>query len=95
MDINNILDQFADDVVEIDIWNKKIEGTLDFSRFSKLIKLNCRYNKITNLDNLPNSLIELSCYNNQIISLDNLSDLDDTVKDYNQLMEKYNNSLKN
>ncbi len=48
----DILDQFADDVTEIDISNKSIKGTLDFTRFSKLIKLNCYYNKITNLDNL-------------------------------------------
>ena len=119
MDINNILDQFADDVVEIDIWNKKIEGILDFSRFSKLIKLNCCNNQITSLDNLPNSLIELHCGWNQIISLDNLTNsliklnctfnkitsldnlpnsltklyCDNTVKDYDELMKKYNKLL--
>ncbi len=58
MDINNILDQFADDVTEINITTKNIKGTLDFARFTKLIKLNCSCNKITSLINLPNSLLQ-------------------------------------
>ena len=32
----------------------------------------CNKNKITNLDNLPNSLTELYCDYNQITNLDNL-----------------------
>jgi Leucine-rich repeat (LRR) protein len=72
MNINNILDEFADGVTEINISNKNIKGTLDFTRFSKLIKLNCDDNLITSLYNLPNSLIELCCSYNQITSLDNL-----------------------
>ncbi len=50
--MNNILDQFADDVTEIYITNKKIVGILDFKRFTKLIELNCSGNNITNLNNL-------------------------------------------
>jgi len=82
----NILNQFADDVTEIDISSKNIEGILDFKRFTKLTKLNCCNNKITSLDNLrskgteafssekdiPNSLIELKCGYNKITSLDNI-----------------------
>ena len=68
----NILDQFADIVTEIYISHKQIGGSLDFKRFTKLTKLNCCYNKITSLDNLPNSLIELNCYYNEITSLNNL-----------------------
>jgi Leucine-rich repeat (LRR) protein len=68
----DILDQFADDVTEIDISYKQIEGTLDFKRFTKLQKLNCTKNKITSLNNLPNSLIELYCNSNKITSLNNL-----------------------
>ena len=68
----DILDQFTDDVTEIDISNKNIFGILDFKRFTKLIELNCEYNQITGLDNLPNSLIELCCYDNKITNLDNL-----------------------
>ncbi len=70
--MNNILDEFADDVTVIIIRHKQIEGLLDFKRFTKLTKLNCCYNKITSLDNLPNSLTILYCGNNQITSLENL-----------------------
>ncbi len=73
----NILNQFADDVTEIDIFRKNIKGTLDFKRFTKLKKLNCYSNEITSLNNLPNSLIELNCCNNKITN-------------YDKLMEKYN-----
>jgi hypothetical protein len=48
----NILDEFADDVTEINISHKNIKGPLDFKRFTKLIKLDCNCNKITSLDNL-------------------------------------------
>ncbi len=91
----NILDQFADDVTEININNKKIKGSLDFSKFTKLTKLDCSVNNITSLDNLPNSLIELFCGDNKIISLDKLPNsltklyCDYTVNDYNKLMKKY------
>ena len=138
MDINNILDQFADDVTEINISKKTIEGSLDFKRFTKLIKLDCYSNKITSLDNLvfgitkgtetfskekgiPKSLIELNCSGNKITSLDNLVSgitklfcidnqitsldnlpnslielkCDDTIKDYDKLMKKYNKLIKN
>ena len=69
----NILDEFTDDIIEIDISNKNIEGILDFTRFTKLY---CQYNKITSLNNLPNSVIDLKC--------------DYTIKDYDKLMKKYN-----
>ncbi len=46
----NILDQFADNVTEIYISYKQIEGPLDFKRFTKLTKLYCNNNKITSLD---------------------------------------------
>ncbi len=141
MDINNILNQFADDVTEIDISYKSIEGTLNFTRFTKLVKLKCNNSQITSLDNIPHSLIELDCsinkiisldnlpnsltrlycYNNKITSLDNLPDslivlqccynkitsldklpnsltrlyCDNTVKNYNELMIKYNKKIIN
>ncbi len=68
----DILDQFADDVTEINISYKNIEGILDFKRFTKLTKLVCNYNEITSLNNLSNSLITLNCSCNKIVSLDNL-----------------------
>ncbi len=73
--MNNILDQFADDVTEINICNKKIIGILDFKRFTKLIELYCYNNEITSLNNLPNSLKKLYCQYNKITSLDNLPNL--------------------
>ena len=48
----NILDEFADDVTKINISHKNIKGPLDFKRFTKLTKLDCKYNQITRLDNL-------------------------------------------
>ena len=44
----------------------------DIDKFTNLKTLNCGYNQITSLDNLPPNLKELYCYNNQITSLDNL-----------------------
>ncbi len=97
MNINNILDQFADDVTEINIYKKNIDGSLDFARFTKLTKLNCNNNKITSLKNLPNSLIKLDCSINNITSLDNLPNsltelncFGNTIKNYDELMKKYN-----
>ena len=52
----DILEEFPDDITIIDISNKKIKGILDFTRFTKLTKLDCSINKITCLDNLPESL---------------------------------------
>ncbi len=60
----NILDQFTDDVTEINISNENIKGTLNFSRFTKLKILKCNSNEITSLDNISNSLIELDCNHN-------------------------------
>ncbi len=68
----DILNQFADDVTEINISHKNIKGTLNFSRFTKLKILKCNSNEITSLDNLPNSLTKLYCTNNEITRLDNL-----------------------
>ncbi len=52
----DILNKFSDDVTEIDISHKNIIGSPDFSRFTKLKKLNCNFNEITSLDNLPRTL---------------------------------------
>ncbi len=92
----NILDEFADDVTEINISHKNIKGPLDFKRFTKLIKLDCNCNKITSLDNLPNSIIKLRCYNNKITSLNNLSNSLIELHCYNnEIISLYNlpNSL--
>ncbi len=51
-----ILSVFPDDIIGLDISNYGIEGSIDFSRFTKIEKLNCCYNQITSLDNLPRTL---------------------------------------
>ncbi len=93
----DILDQFANDVTEINISCKNIEGELDFKKFTKLTKLKCNNNMITSLNNLPNSLIELDCDSNEITSLDNLPNSltklccwSNSVKNYDELIKKYN-----
>ncbi len=68
----DILSTFSDDVLEIDISKKDIVGALDFDRFTNLIKLNCKDNQITELNNLPDSLQILICFKNNITKLDNL-----------------------
>ena len=66
------LDTLLDDIIELDVSNKNLSELPDISRFTKLQKLSCYNNQITQLDNLPNSLEELYCDNNQITQLDNL-----------------------
>ena len=66
------LSDFPDDAIKINVKSRNIEGILDFSRFKRLRELDCVYNKITRLDNLPNCLIKLRCFQNKIKNLDNL-----------------------
>ena len=44
----------------------------DIDKYTNLKELNCNYNKITSLDNLPPTLKVLYCWKNKITSLDNL-----------------------
>ncbi len=48
----NILNKIDENVVSINISCKNIVGLLDFSKFKKLIYLNCSFNNITSLNNL-------------------------------------------
>ncbi len=71
-----LLQKYLSNATELDfsrqnIYNK-IEGILDLSKFASLQKLNCSYNRITELINLPNGLISLNCSFNMIIELKNL-----------------------
>lgn len=68
----NPLSNFSDDVVEINISHQHIKGVLDFSRFTKLEEIDCAFNKITSLRNLPNTLKKLYCIYNKIKKLNNL-----------------------
>ena len=53
----------------LDISNKKIEGILCLNDFEKLEELNCSFNEITEIINLPYSLKYLNCSNNKIVNL--------------------------
>ena len=74
MNINtiNLLNNYPFDIIKLDLSSKQINGILNLDKFCNLTELNCSYNQITNLDNLPNSLTELNCWGNKITNLDNL-----------------------
>ena len=74
------------DTESIDLYSKKICGTLDFKRFNKLKKLECRNNHITSIINLPSTLEFLDISYNNITSLNNLpSSLIHLVCSYNNI----------
>jgi hypothetical protein len=56
-----ILDEFDLCANSIDISNRCINGFLDLKNFKKLRHLNCSYNKITEIVNLPRGLEWLDC----------------------------------
>ena len=62
MNINtvNLLNNYSFDIIKLDLSSKQINGILNLDKFCNLTELNCNENKITNLDNLPNSLIMLN-----------------------------------
>ncbi len=89
----NILDEFADDVTEININSKKIVGILDFSRFTKLTKLECGDNQITSLDNLVSGITKgTETFSKEKGIPNSLIELkcDDTIKDYDILINNKN-----
>jgi hypothetical protein len=89
----NILDEFADDVTQINISKKNIEGSLDFARFTKLIKLDCYSNKITSLDNLVSEITKgTETFSKEKGIPNSLIELkcDDTIKDYDILINNKN-----
>ena len=51
----------------LDISNKEIIGILCVNDFKNLEELNCSFNKITEIHNLPYALKYLNCSNNKII----------------------------
>ena len=62
MNINtiNLLNNYPFDIIKLDLSYKQIKGILNLDKFCNLTELNCNQNKITKLDNLPNSLIMLN-----------------------------------
>ena len=74
MNINtiNLLNNYPYDIIKLDLSSKQINGILNLDEFCNLTELYCNENKITNLDNLPNSLTILNCNGNKITNFDNL-----------------------
>lgn len=71
-----ILNSFGDNIEELDICNRHIKGVLDLKRFEYLKKLDCSYNDITDIINMPETLEILKCNNNKIKSLTNRIETD-------------------
>jgi hypothetical protein len=67
-----IINQYSNNITELNISAKKINGILDLSKFTKLNRLKCSYNRITLIFGLSKKLIELNCSDNMIIKLNNL-----------------------
>jgi len=67
------LDSLPDTITKLDLADKGITYIPDLSRFKKLKKIDCSYNKLTKLPKLNNSLIELDCTFNQLTELPELN----------------------
>ena len=67
-----ILDTYNFDIDNLNLSYKELSKLPDLTRFIELKTFNCIYNKLLELNNLPNSLITLYCSNNQLTELNNL-----------------------
>ena len=59
-------------ITELDLFNKGLTKLPDLSIYINLKKLYCSNNKLTSLDNLPQTIAVLVCSHNRITRLDNL-----------------------
>jgi Leucine-rich repeat (LRR) protein len=55
-----------ENITELDLSNKGLNELPDLSKYTNLIKLDCYYNNIVALDNLPPGLQKLDCQGNAI-----------------------------
>ncbi|KGF07132.1 hypothetical protein HMPREF1634_05835, partial [Tissierellia bacterium S7-1-4] len=89
-----------DAVTEINVESKKITNLQGIKYFTKLKKLNCKFNKLTGLDVKSNTeLTELECLDNQLKTLDlsnnaKLTTINCAVNKLNALDLKNNKNLK-
>ncbi len=67
-----LLESFDSNIQELYLSNKNIKGLLDLGRFTRLKKLKCTENEITEIINFPETLKELNCEQNKIKFFDNL-----------------------
>ena len=64
----SILDEYNDEITELDVSNKNIKGILNLSKFKKLYKLNCSNNNITKIIVIKN-LTDINCSHNKIVKV--------------------------
>ena len=84
-------------ITELDISSQELtELPVDIDKYNNLETLNCGYNKLTRLNNLPPTLKELYCQNNKITNLNNLpSNLEKLNCNCNPLKYDFEPSLEN
>ena len=90
-----LLNNYDKNIKSLDISNKEIIGILCLKKFKKLEYLNCCFNKINELVNLPSSLKNLNCYFNEINELVNLPSSLKNLNCSNNKIEKLNNLSEN
>jgi len=72
---NELLDVNNEEVVnckKLSLCGLNIKDLTGIEYFVNLEKLDCSYNRLTTLPNLPETLKDLNCYNNNLTSLPNL-----------------------
>jgi len=72
---NELLDVNNEEVVNcetLSLYNLNIKDLTGIEYFLNLEYLDCSYNRLTSLSNLPDTLKELYCYNNSLTTLPNL-----------------------
>jgi Leucine-rich repeat (LRR) protein len=89
--MQSYIDSLDDSITELNLYDKQLTCLPDLSKFKQLTKLDCGYNQITELNNLPNSITILYCSNNQITELNNLANSITTLDCYNNQITELNN----
>lgn len=70
----NLLDKYISNTKILKLIRKNIKGILDLNKFTELEVLNCEFNEITSIINIPKTLKKLFCSHNKINKLDDLPD---------------------
>jgi Leucine-rich repeat (LRR) protein len=84
-------------ITELNLSNKRLTKLPnDIYKYTNLRKIDCSYNQLTSLDNLPYNLQLLDCRHNQLTSLDNLPpNLQELYCYYNPLQYNFIHTLEN
>jgi hypothetical protein len=73
--IETFINSLSNNITILELGDKNLTILPNLSRFTKLEELYCNNNKLTELQNLPESLKLLDCSNNQIYYIDKLPKL--------------------